>query len=99
MKARTRKLQRGAGCLPMPIASRNIARNEPLYPAIHARFANMIGGRRTRKLRGGFSPSIMGPLIDSFHYIAPAVGLVAYKFLNEKRSKSKKGRRSHRRAK
>jgi hypothetical protein len=33
-KRRTKKLSGGA--LPFPIASRNISRNEPLYPAIHA---------------------------------------------------------------
>lgn len=98
--ARTKRRQRGGcGCgLPAPIAARDISRNEPLYPAIHAR---LIGGRRTRKVnkkhRGGFSPAVMGPLIDNFHYIAPAVGLVAYRYWNQIKDKKHKSKRGHRR--
>jgi hypothetical protein len=106
-KTKTRR-QRGAG-LPFPIASRNISRNEPLYPAIHAR---LIGGanrthrqsrnkhsrinKSNRTHRGGFSPAIMGPLIDNFHYIAPAVGLVAYRYYDQIKGKLTKRRRTHR---
>jgi hypothetical protein len=87
------------GGLPAPIASRNISRYEPLYPAIHAR---LIGGsKKTRKIhkkkqKGGFSPAIMGPLIDNFHYIAPAVGLVAYRYMNQIKSGKKSYKKTNR---
>ncbi len=79
---KTKRKHRG-GSLPFPIAARDLSRHEPLYPAIHAR---LIGGaKKTRKIhrkkhRGGFSPAIIGPLIDNFHYIAPVIGLAAYKY-------------------
>ena len=113
-KSKTRRRQRGAG-LPFPIASRNLSRHEPLYPAIHAR---LIGGaNRTRALnrnknstknklnrnnrtnktyKGGFSPAIMGPLIDNFHYVAPAVGLVAYRYYDQIKKTLAKRNRTHR---
>jgi hypothetical protein len=99
----------GAGCgcgLPAPIAARDMARHEPLYPAIHAR---LIGGKRrktrralkkarkafTKKqaLRGGFTPAIMGPVIDNFGYVAPAVALSAYRYYKQLTSR-KSNRRS-----
>lgn len=96
-RSKTKRRQRGAG-LPFPIASRNLSRHEPLYPAIHAR---LIGGanrthRKHKSYKGGFSPAIMGPLIDNFHYIAPAVGLVAYRYYDQIKNRSRKHRRTHR---
>jgi hypothetical protein len=51
----------------------------------------LIGGKHTQK--AGFSPAIIGPLIDNFHYIAPAVGLVAYRYYDQ--IKSRKTKRKH----
>ena len=119
--SKSKRRQRGGhGCggLPFPIASRNISRNEPLYPAIHARLIgganrtyradkthriykkqnNRLTSSTSRKYKGGFSPAIMGPLIDNFHYIAPAVGLVAYRYYDQIKGKFTKGGRKHRRS-
>jgi hypothetical protein len=111
----------GCGGMPAPIAARNIARNEPLYPAIHSRLiggskrksktrkhmqrggcgcsgnpiAQLVGGKHTQK--AGFSPAIIGPLVDNFHYIAPAVGLVAYRYYDQIKSK-KRSRKHNKRA-
>jgi hypothetical protein len=43
--------------------------------------------------QGGFTPAIMGPVIDNFGYVAPAIGLVAYRYWDQIKNK-KKGRRS-----
>lgn len=51
-----------------------------------------IGGsrRRRRKHSGGFfAPSIMSPVISNFGYIAPAVALASYRYVDQ--LKSRKG--------
>jgi hypothetical protein len=60
---------------------------------------SLIGGSRIQK--AGFSPAIIGPLVDNFHYIAPAVGLVAYRYYDQiksrkaKQIKKKHSKRAH----
>jgi hypothetical protein len=63
----------------------------------------LTGGARTlKKHRGGFSPAIMGPVIDNFKFVAPAVALATYRYYNQsiKHKKSRRKtqrRRTHRR--
>ena len=46
--------------------------------------------QRRRKLKGGFfSPSIMSPVISNFSYVAPAVALASYRYIDQ--LKSRKG--------
>lgn len=44
--------------------------------------------RRKRKLKGGFfAPSIMSPVISNFSYIAPAVALASYRYIDQLKSR------------
>jgi hypothetical protein len=94
------KFKHLGGGFSFPIATRNLSRHEPLYPAIHAR---LIGGANVtykkyktkynkvnKTYKGGFNPAIMGPLIDNFHYIAPVLGLAAYRYYDEIKNKKRK---------
>jgi hypothetical protein len=65
------------------------------------RLSKQTGRRRQRggdcgctlQQQGGFTPAIMGPVIDNFGYVAPAIGLVAYRYWDQIKNK-KKGRRT-----
>lgn len=76
-----------------------------IRPVLNSTFK--VGGRRTRRVRGGFSPSVMGPFIrNAQNAIVPLALYTAYHFMPKKgrniatarRSRSRRGgRRSSRR--
>lgn len=62
----------------------------PALAAIGGRRRKKSQSHRRRKLRGGFfAPSIMSPVISNFGYVAPAVALASYRYIDQ--LKSRKG--------
>jgi hypothetical protein len=65
--------------------------NKPIPDTVARSFLPAIGGRRRRHKHSGgfFAPSIMSPVISNFGYIAPAVALASYRYMDQ--LKSRKG--------
>lgn len=103
---RSRRKQRGGGYLSTEryfgVDSPLMAGGVPLSSQANHSYirppllAQRGGKRRSRKLKGGFYPSIMGPFVDNAARIMPLIaGVTAYKLY---RSSNKNTRKSKRRS-
>ena len=58
----------------------------------------LTGGKKTRKIRGGFIPSVMSGVVGAGKYLSPLVLRQGYTLLNKtkkRRSKTKKLRKKN----
>jgi len=55
----------------------------------HQPVSYLRGGKRTRKTKGGFIPSVMGGVVGAGKYLSPLVLRQGYTLLNNKTKKRK----------
>ena len=96
----------GCGCSSLPASRNNITLfggNRKTRKTVKGRYGSSAAGSSaagssaagsSARLTGGFSPAIMGPVIDNFKYVAPMVTLAAYRFYTQKTKKRSTKKRS-----